>query len=214
MLSIRIPVALCALALVADARPTLWVFSGVMFFDGGTLSGSLVFDPDAGTPCSLGGSPCGVYSNVNVTTTTGSVRNGATYHFVCGTDVPNCDGVSPDSTEVLLLTSNSANQNGLPGLNLLFTGVSTAFPPQGLTDAGGVVDISDSSPDVGAVFEAKCLGQTCFTGIGPGRFNTSGLVIGSPGAIPTLSDGCQLLLAIALLAAGMMRLRKTAPHRT
>src|ERR1051326_1819199 len=151
----RLTICLLAFGLlstVANGAVLTWYLGGVVFDDGGTATGSFNFDPDAGTPCSTGASPCGVFSNVKITTTTGSSRTGATYQFVCGADVPSCAGVSPNSTQVLNLTTTAANQTGMPAFALFFTGVG-ATPPMGLTDFGGTIDVSNSSPSVGAGVE-------------------------------------------------------------
>ena len=211
MIPVRIPVTLCLLAITAYATPTKWVFSGVLLSDGATINGSFVFDPDAGVRCSTGASPCGTYSSVNITTTTGGSRTGATYTRVCGTDVPSCSGVTPDSTAVLFLTSTATNQSGLPALALFFTGAGGA-PPAGLTNSGGSVDISNSSLSVGAAQEAGCADSACAAPSAPSRTSTAGVVIGSivSAPIPTLSDWCMAALGIALAAAGFVRLRRTA----
>jgi hypothetical protein len=116
------------LNIAATAEPLTWYLSGVVFNDGGSASGGFTFDPDAGTPCSTGASPCGLYSNVVIQTTAGATLPGATYTFVCGQDVPTCTGVSPDSTMVLHLTTKAADQTGNAAFALFFTGV--ARPPQ------------------------------------------------------------------------------------
>ena len=51
-----------------SAAPILWTLQGVTFSDGGTAFGSFVYDADTNT-----------YSNLDITTTTGSVRAGSTY---------------------------------------------------------------------------------------------------------------------------------------
>src|SRR5438270_11682743 len=89
------------LAASAAAAPILYSVSGT-FTDGGTVTGSFAYDAATNT-----------YSNVSITTTTGSVRTGATYHFVCGQDVPTCTGVAPSAFGYLNLTTNAANQTGL-----------------------------------------------------------------------------------------------------
>ncbi len=118
--------AFTSLAFVADASPIVWKLNNVLLSDGATASGSFTFDPDAGTRCGSF-APCGRYSNVDIVTTTGSSRAGATYSFVCGQDVVGCTGVSPDSTEVLFLASNSANQRRGSALAFFFTGIGV-FP--------------------------------------------------------------------------------------
>jgi hypothetical protein len=130
------PMALILLAAAGCASPILWTLNGVTLTDGGTVSGTFTFNPDTGTPCGSV-SPCGTYSNVNIVTTNGSSRTGVTYSFVCGQSVVSCTGVSPNSTEVLFLTSNVANQAGAPALALFFTGIN-GLPPRGLTDSGGI----------------------------------------------------------------------------
>jgi hypothetical protein len=172
----RFLVTFCLLWLViASAAPTTYELVGVVFNDGGTATGYFTFDPDAGTPCSLGVSPCGRYSNVNIVTTAGSARAGATYTFVCGQDVPTCTGVIPDSTQALNLTSSATNQTGLPGLALFFTGVG-AVPPAGLGNAQSY-DISNSSLSVGAGQEASCGNATCSFPAAPARDTVAGTVV-------------------------------------
>jgi hypothetical protein len=206
MLPIRIPVAVFLLALAANAAPRTWTFSGVALGDGGTITGSFIFDPNAGVPCSTGASPCGVYSSVNVTTTTGSARTGATYTAVCGATVPSCNGLNPDSTGVLFLTASAANQTGLPALAVFFTGLG-GVPPAGLTNAGGSVNIG-GGVGAGIVQEAACSNAACTGPTAPVRFSTAGFVIGTLTTVPTLSDWGQAVLGIALAAATMLRIRR------
>jgi hypothetical protein len=96
---------LIGLSLTASAAPLLWTLEGVTFAGGGTASGSFDFNADTN-----------VYSNVDITTTTGGSVTGSTYLFTCGQDVPACTGVTPNSTEALFLTTNAANQSGLPAI--------------------------------------------------------------------------------------------------
>jgi hypothetical protein len=206
MLSIRLIATFSALAMVAGAAPVTWVFSGVSLTDGGQITGSFTFNADAGTPCSTGVTPCGVYSNVHITTTTGSAVTGHTYAYVCGTDVPACSGVSPDSTEVLFLTSNLANQTGMEALAVFFTGIG-ATPPAGLTDAGGSLNISNSSASVGAGQEATCSNSSCGSPAPPIRSTSGGVVVGSL-SVPTLSEWGQILLAVLLVGITTLRLRQ------
>jgi hypothetical protein len=163
------------LTVSAKAEPLTWYLSGVTFDDGGTATGGFNFDPDAGTPCRTGASPCGMFSNVDIKTTTGGTRTGATYMFVCGQDVPTCTGVSPDSTAVLNLTTSAANQTGLPAFALFFTGVG-GVPPAGLTDFGGTIDVSNSSSSVGAGLEASCSDAACSAPAPPQRATVAGVV--------------------------------------
>ena len=200
--SIRILVVLSALSLTASAGELLWTLNGVTFDDGGTATGSFVFDADAGVPCSTAASPCGMFSSINITTTTGSSRTGATYLFFCGVGgVTNCDGLSPDSSEILFLSSNAADQTGVPGFALYFTAVSG--PPMGLTDAGGTIDVSNSI--AGAGFEADCSDATCSAGVPPIRATVAGTV----SATATPEPSSALLLAAALTGLNLVRVRKS-----
>jgi hypothetical protein len=108
---ITLSVAVIALATGANATPVTYVLNGARFDDGGTASGSFTYD-----------AVTNIYSNVNITTTPGTTRpTGAVYSFVCGQDDPFCTGLSPNSTQVLFLTSNAGNQNGKPSLSFFFT---------------------------------------------------------------------------------------------
>jgi hypothetical protein len=156
--------ALLLLAASLGAAPITYALVGVTFDDGGTASGSFTFDPATNT-----------FTNVNITTTTGSARSGAVYQFVCGQDVPSCTGLAPNSTEVLNLTSGAANQTGLPGLALFFTGVG-GTPPAGL-GASSYIDISNSSLSVGAGQEASCLDAACSQPTNPSRVTVAGFVV-------------------------------------
>jgi hypothetical protein len=181
------------LAMAGSATPVTWYLKGITLDDGAAVVGSFTFDADAGTACSLAVAPCGTYSNVNITTTGGGGLLAETYQFVCGTDVPTCNDAPGDSTEVLFLTSNSADQSGLQALAMLFTGVDEqGLPPAGLTDAGGIIDMSNSSSDVGAVLEATCFGSGCFAPMPPASISVSGTVESVPEPSSTLLLGASL----------------------
>jgi hypothetical protein len=195
------------------AVPIVWTFSGVTFGDGGTVSGHFTFDADAGTACSTGATPCGHYSNVDVVTSTGSVRTGSHFTEVCGSDVPTCLVTSPDSTEVQLLTSAAPDQTGMP--LLLFNWVSNGTPmgetpPAGLSDAGGTYDISASSLHVGFAIEATCenTGCTGFSGLGE-RISNAGFVVATVPEPPSWG----LMMAGFLPIAGWRLGRGTVPGR-
>ena len=87
--------------------PLTWTISNATFSDGGTASGTFVYDADTNT-----------YSSINITTTTGSVRSGASYSFNCTAP---CNGLTPDSSESLSLTiSPVSDQTGAPGFAIFF----------------------------------------------------------------------------------------------
>jgi len=164
MFTCRWAVLALAVCLVTTASgfPIAYSLVGVQFDDGGTASGTFIFDPATG-----------LYSNVNITTTNGSARTGATYAFVCGQDVPTCTGVAPNSTQLLNLTTTDADQTGEPGLALFFTGVGGT---NGLGTATSF-DISNSSLNVGAGQEASCKDGACSQPADPSRVTVAGMVV-------------------------------------
>ena len=198
--------ALLLLAVAGRASPVTWILNGVTLSDGGTASGTFTFDPDARTACGSNSSPCGVYNHVQILTTNGTSRTGVTYSFVCEQDVAACTGISPDSTEVMFLSSNSANQAGNPALALFFTGTG-ALPPRGLTDAGGTLDLSNTSGSVGSVDEGTCINASCSQPGSPIRFSTAGSVTAVP-------EPAASLLWIAGLGAIAVRFLRRVPSQS
>ncbi len=101
----------------ASASPVAWTLQGVTFTDGGTASGSFVYDATTNT-----------YSSVNITTTAGSVvLTGATLQYVS-------TGFTPASSGVLTAASNAANLTGTRAFALFFSPV--------LSNAGGSVSLT------------------------------------------------------------------------
>lgn len=160
----------------ASAVPINWVLSGVTLADGGTVSGSFVYDVSTNA-----------FSTVNITTTTGSARTGQVYHFVCGQDVPTCNGVSPSGDGALYLTSTSSNQTGSPALALFFT--------PSLSNVLGTRTVSG--------LEAGCSNATCAAPVAPIR-NVSGGTV-SATALPqaTPIPTTWLLVMTGLMLAGI-----------
>jgi hypothetical protein len=199
--------ASCLLSATASAGPVIWTLNGITFNGGGTASGSFTFDADTGShACSSALTPCGTFSNINITTTTGAGVTGSVYTHACGVDVIGCTAVSPDSTEVLFLTSTAADQTGLPAIAFFFAGAGVV-PPGGLTDAGGVMDVSGSSSSVGVIQEALCNNAGCASPAAPSRVGNAGSVVGVA-AVPEPSSALYLTGALALL--GFARLRKSS----
>jgi hypothetical protein len=116
-------------AVSLSATPVNWTLSGVTFNDGGTASGSFIYDAGLNQ-----------YSSINLATTAGTILAGANYLF------PSI-GVAPSNSFLLSVTSSAVNLTGTPGLALSFG----AF----LTDAGG--SISTSGGEAGC-FDATCSG--------------------------------------------------------
>ena len=183
--------AACAFLLAgfALAEPVVWTLNGVTFNDGGTASGSFTYDAGTNT-----------FSSINITTTMGSIRGGATYTFVCTAP---CDGVTPSSNLSLMLTLSSAvDLTGSPGFALGFS--------SGLSDAGGSVALSSG-------IEAACSNATCTSSSGATRTISAGSVFAfAPplAGVPTLSaTGLAATILLLALAAGFT-LRKSIAAAT
>jgi hypothetical protein len=169
--------ALGSMALVA--QPLTWTLQGVTFSDGGTASGSFQYDAATQT-----------YSNINITTTTGTVRTGATYHFFSSGLGP-----VPPASYVLVVTIGSGDPTGTPVLFL-------PFSAPGLTNSGGTVTLN-----VGQ--EASCANAGCNGPATPQRFTTAGSVVGSqtpPPATPAPTTSLLMLSGMAMI--GFMAWRK------
>lgn len=176
-LSLRIPCVLACffLSFSAAAIPITWSLVGVTFTDGGTASGTFVYDADTNT-----------YSNVNITTTAGSViLTGATLQFVA-------PGLAPNSSQVLTVASNAADLTGARGFALFFT--------PGLTNAGGTHSLDGQ--------EASCANATCANPAPPARFTSGGAVTALTYAVPTLSTWAKIATGLLLVAAAFVALRR------
>jgi hypothetical protein len=164
----------CTLSGSASAVPRMWTLIGITFDDGGTASGSFVYDAETNT-----------YGAVNITTTTGSIRTGATHAFVC---TPPCTGVTPTAASALFLSASSASDlTGVPSFLLVFE--------PGLTDDAPLV--------IG--LEANCPDPTCSVPDAPARVVVSGEVTAA-GPAPTLSEWGMILLVLFLVTVATWQL--------
>ena len=104
----------------ASAIPVRWTLEDVSFADGGTASGSFVYDADTST-----------YSRTDIVTTSGSVLPGETYHG---------NGISDSNPAIVWFLGDSGPAIQL-GLVFLPPGVvyepGGAFGPSPLTNNGG-----------------------------------------------------------------------------
>jgi hypothetical protein len=99
---------------IASADGITWTLSGVTFADGGTASGSFVYD-----------ALTNMYSSIDITTTSGPAFAGTTYHALSG----------------VFGTSNSGMLLGASG-DLTNTALLFLLFDTGLTDSGGTVVLS------------------------------------------------------------------------
>ena len=180
-------IALAGLPASALAAPMLWTLNGVTFSDGGTASGSFVYDASTNTN-----------STVTINTTTGSTVTGSAYRFVCASP---CDGGLANSPNYLVALTVPGTTNPLTGLPLLEFRFATP-----LTNGGGTVTLLVAS------FEDRCSNAGCTATQTPFRSVTAGSVTGGPlgpvasSAIPTLANWA--LIVLALLIAGSVALRR------
>lgn len=135
---------------LANATPLTWYLQGVRFTDGGTAGGSFVYDATAN-----------LYSSINIVTTTGSVRTGATYLYV------NPHAFISTASVLAAVTANSGDLTGTPWYASVFVSP--------LTNAGGTISIDTLHGGGEATCVTNCLGTT-----EPNRFFTAGSVTTAP----------------------------------
>ena len=172
LLKILLGLGVCSV--FASAAPVVWTLSGVTFSDGGTASGSFIFDADTNT-----------YSSINVTTTSGSVRSGATYLFQNG-----------GGAGALGMVTASGNLTGTPDLALSFS--------SSLTNAGGSRTL--------AGFEATCQVAACSSQVAPLRNVTAGSIQSAPAPVPLPPTVILTLAGVGLMGLNQAR-RKFARFR-
>jgi ethanolamine utilization protein EutP (predicted NTPase) len=168
---------------VASAKPVLWTLQGVTFNDGGTASGSFVYDAYTNT-----------YSSINITTTDGTAPGpvsmaGATYRFLDPGVVP----VYP--RDLIAVVTATGDLSGVPVLAIVFA--------SDLTDTAGTVPLE---PGFG---EGVCTSSNCSTLI-TNRSVSAGSLNGQAvtPAIPSLSTWGLLGTALLLCASAFFVLRK------
>lgn len=167
-------------AFSAMATPVTWNLKNVVFTDGGTASGSFVFDADIG----FGG-----YSNIAITTS-----NFGAFGAIYGTPNPAFPGYSTFLIALAAIPPFAADLTGTPVLGLSFSSA--------LTNSGGTLDILFPYP-TGFTFERVCANTGCTGTSGPVRTLVSGQVTTSVPEPSTMA-----LTAVALLCVGLTKRRK------
>jgi PEP-CTERM motif len=165
---IAVPVLLVLVCVpsIALADGITWNLSGVTFDDGGAASGSFMYDAVTNT-----------YSDIMITTTTGTTLTGATYtslNFLAGS-----------SDTGFLFGPSSGDLTGASLLMWLFDAP--------LTNSGGIVQVSVPPPDDS--IEAICTNSDCTTFTT--RSVTGGEVVG---AVATPEPSAFLLVGMGLVA--------------
>jgi hypothetical protein len=162
----------------ALADPVTWTLNGVTFDDGGAASGSFVYDADTNT-----------YSNVNITTTAGTVRTSGATYVAPSTALPS------DANALVAQTSGGA-VSGEAFLQLV--------PDFSLTNAGGTVAIARLQA------ERTCSNTPCTASGAPFREIRSGSIIGVPAAVavPTLSEWALILFGLVLAVGAALYIQR------
>jgi len=145
-------IALCAIS--AQATPLTWYLEGVTFADGGTASGSFVYDVDNGV--------FGTYNNISITTTAGTTITATTFAYL--------DPSAINFSLVFHSVTTTGNLTGTPVMQLFFSSP--------LTDAGGTVPLVTGGTSQWAV----CANSTCNAVTGPVVDVTAGVVTTTPPA--------------------------------
>jgi hypothetical protein len=135
---------LCTVAANATGLP--WQLQAT-FDDGGTASGTFVYDDATNT-----------YSQVDVTTTTGTTRAGAHY--------TKANLVAAGNAFVLLLTGATGDLTGTPSFAVMLVSPMTRYGGNLQLDLTGVFHQEESCADAG-----------CTGGTTPRRYVTSGAAI-------------------------------------
>jgi hypothetical protein len=153
-------------AAAAHAAPVTWNLQNWTFADGGTASGSFVFDASTGA-----------YSNVSVLSTNGTVRTGASYVL----RNPASGGNATFASWVTGLFADFTN-----------TPVIAVNWASALTDVGGTVGVDLA----GFHGESSCINASCSGASAPVRFLTSGAVTTAQVPLPATLPLVGLALAM------------------
>ena len=162
-------------------NPVVWYLNGVQFSDGGTASGSFVFDANNF-----------VYSAINITTTAGSAAAGAHY-----TAWDPGQTLMWDNFVVAVPAAGLTDYTGVP---LLILGVNLQ-----LTNSGGTVPLF-----LGGVSEETTCNATCVVTVPtPVRTVIAGsLTTYPPSSVPALPNWALALLGILLLGYSVIEVRR------
>ena len=173
---IAVPVLLVLVCVpsIALADGITWNLSGVTFDDGGTASGSFVYD-----------AVTNMYSDIMVKTTTGAVLTGATYMSFSDIGLPS-------DTGFLFGPNSSSDLTGASFLMWLFDAP--------LTNLGGIVQVSTPPPNDS--IEALCGDASCSDSAATFRTVTGGEVVGTAVTTPEPSTFSLVGMGLVALLAG------------
>jgi hypothetical protein len=161
---------------IAHGAPVLWTLQDAEFGDGGTISGSFIYDADLD-----------VYSAISITTTDALQVPLATFTSLLG-------GGSADAA---LTPASLPDQTGQPFLQLLYF----QFP---LDNAGGLRLLIDAFFPAASSFDGICLDATC-SSVAFGRTLVDGGISGTPVAVVPVPAALLLPSALGVLALARRR---------
>lgn len=176
---IRQVALLCFIALgpvTAHAVPVTWYLSGVTFDDGGTATGTFVYDATA----------LPAYSSIDITTTAGTVLPGASYLFL------EPDLSTPVNLRVLVTAAAPADLTGTQALGLVFSApLNFASDIVSIVGATEATCLTATCNTAGAPFRGLTAGVVTTTNPTP-----------LAQEIPTMSTYTILLTMLGLLLVG------------
>lgn len=186
-------------ASMAHAGLVQWNLTNVQFVDGGTASGSYVFDASTNT-----------FSRISVATTGSEAAAAASFSNTCNGS--NCAIESPMPAQFIIFSP--ADTSDMTGKQVLMLDLQSP-----MTDAGGTIPINPMAQPTSALqskaFSTTCPDARCST---PGnmRFITSGEVVGrafvAPAAsatpVPSLAPWGLVLLSLLVAPLAWMHKRR------
>lgn len=155
---------------IANAGLVQWTLTNVQFEDGGTASGSYVFDASTNT-----------FSRISVSTTGSEAAPAASFSNTC--DGSTCVAVSPNPAQILIFSP--ADTSDMTGKQVLLLDLQST-----MTDAGGTIAINPAAQPTIALqskaFSTICADASC-SNPGSMRFISSGEVVGRAFVAPAAS---------------------------
>lgn len=161
------------------AAPVTWYISG-QFTDGGTISGSYVFDSSTTT-----------FSSINITTTAGSA--GAGYHYIA---------IHPtmlqDASHIRVVTLGSGD---LSTAHYLAINLSSA-----MSGSGGTITVG--ADGAGVYSEFACSNSGCTLTTQYRQLSGATVTTTAPAAVPALSGAGMVSAAVLLLACALILIKR------